>query len=123
VGLVEAYVGRLEGTLGKVDDGVVDVEPVERPRAGEGEGPHPTLLIGPEPRTLVGPDVVLPGFGRPALPPFGHALGIGVVLLRAGKEQPEILRCGIDLGRADEALEQHPTVLLPGLDFRIGGHS
>ena len=112
-----------EGALGEVDDGVVDVEPVERPRTGEGEGPHPALLVRPEPRTLVGPDVVLLGLGRPSLPPFGHALGIGVVLLGAGKEQPEILGCGVDLVSADEALEQHPTVFLPGLDFRIGGQS
>ena len=67
MGLVQAYVDRLEGALGEVDDGVMDVEPVERPGAGEGEGPHPALLVRPEARAFVGPDVVLLGPG-PAAP-------------------------------------------------------
>ncbi len=44
-----------------------------------------------------------------------------MIFLGAGKEQPEILGCGVDLGSVNETLEQHPAVFLPGLDFRIRG--
>ncbi len=46
-----------------------------------------------------------------------------MVFLGAGKEQAEILGCGVDLGSGNETLEQHPTLFLPGLDFRISGQS
>src|ERR1700722_10497064 len=121
VGLVEADVLVVERPLGEIDDGGMHAGPVEGPAAREGEGGHPALLGGAEPRPFVGPDEGLRGLLRSALPAFVGAFGVGLVLLGAREDVPQVLRQRVDLRGADETLQQDPTLIPPGRDLGVRG--
>ena len=100
--------------LGEIDDGRVDADPVEGPAARKGERRHPALLRGTETGSLVGPDEGLLRLLRAPLPPLVHALGVGLVLLGAREDLPQVVGEGVDLLRADETFEQDPALVPPG---------
>ena len=122
LGLVQADVGAAECPLGEVDDGRVHDHPVERAGARKREDRHPPLLGRTEPRAVVGPDEDLLGLLRMPLPPFGHPLGVGMEVLGAREDLPEVLGQRVDLVGADEAVEEDPTVLAPGRRLRRQWH-
>jgi hypothetical protein len=122
-GLVESDVHGTEGTLGKVHDGGMYAETVERPRTRKRELRVPAALLPPKPGTLLGPDELFLLIGLRTQPLVSGTLGIGVELLDGGIQKMEVVADPIDLLCAHQAVEEHPAMVSPGVDLGVSGSS
>ncbi len=121
VGLVEPEVGSSERPLGEVDQRGMYAQPAEYALAREG-GMLPTSGAGPaEPRTVLGPLEFLSRIGTRSAPAPGHLHRRGVIFLGGGEGQAQVRRCAVDLVAVDEAVEEHPPVVTPGLELGVCG--
>ncbi len=117
--LIQPQVNRLQRVRREVDDRRVHAQPVQRARSREREFAPPPVLLRTEPGTCRRPRVRLAGCRRPAQPLLRHTVGIGVVLLGRREHLPQIALGRVDLVDADEAVEEHPTVVMPRRDLRV----
>ena len=119
VRLVEAQLGGVERTLGKVDDRGMHAQPVERARSGKREVALPHVLFRTKAGTPLGPRVRGARRWRPAQPAFALAGGVGVVLLRRRVRLGEVGDGRVDLVGRNETLDQNPAVVAPRRDIVV----